>query len=163
MFHIFPRRKSSTVTCQLSIKDIAPAPLTPEPDDAELAAQALLESGLKKKNSQLSTLNSQLKKGSPAYYQALSEKIKAAHAAEARAAMRYVAFVESELSTKPNEPHEPQEPNGQWSMVNGQFSTLESGLFRHQDTVEREGGALLRRWQHCLADITVRSLMVNGQ
>ena len=116
--------------------------LTPTPDDAELAAQALLESriyGDKTQRRKKQTLPQPLpqKEGErdAEYYRQLSEKIKESHAADARSATRFVAYVEEQLKDQASD-----------------FAELEHGLFKHQDTVEREGGELLKRWQKCLAE-----------
>ncbi len=146
-------------------------PVTPVPDDAELAAQALLES---MNNNRETIINkagakeivngklSNSKCHDAAYYKQLSEKIRKAHEQERRAAMRYVAYVEQELARV----------NGERLTVNGSdnhepctmshepesIATLEQGLYKWQDVVEREGGELLKRWQKCLAECIVRQM-----
>lgn len=128
--------------------------LTPKPDDAELAAQALLES-----------IAPQPPKGGAVlpfrgwgltppsggrgadYYRSLSCKIRAAHEAERRAALRYVVYVEQQLSTPL--------PQGEGQEV----GLIERELYKHQDAVEREGGELLKRWRHCLAEVIVRQMV----
>lgn len=119
--------------------------MTPQPDDAELAAQALLESmsdGGRRKHSK----NSQLpKQGTPEYYRQLSEKIRQTRAAEARLTMRYLAYCEEQLAL-------PKE------LYVGQIGEMEGELYKRQDVAEREGGELLRRWQHCLAECIVRNM-----
>lgn len=159
-------------------------PVTPVPDDAELAAQALLESlagdsgskvqdsrfkvkdqkkGRKQKdNRESSTMNHEPEAKDAAYYKQLSEKIRKAHELERRAAMRYVAYVEQELArvngerltVNGSDNHEPCTMNHKPDSI----ATLEHGLYQHQDTVEREGGELLRRWQKCLAECIVRQM-----
>lgn len=131
----------------LRIDGLCPAPLTPEPDEAEVAAAALLQSmtavkGSMKNNHAPLTHNHEPKKGTPAYFRAISDRIAATHASERRAALRYIAYCEQELRSN--------------------FSpALEAGLYKHMNTVDREGGDLKRRWQHCLAEVTVR-LMKNA-
>ena len=141
--------------------------MTPSPDDAELAAQALLESrlspdpslGARGANSKSAKktrakgnhpLQSQGGEGGGpphdvAYYKALSEKIKASKAAERRLTMRYLAYCEEQLAL-------PQ------PLYVGQIGEMEQELYRRQDVAEREGGELLRRWQHCLAECIVRQM-----
>ena len=177
----------------LTISGIPPAPLTPEPDDAELAAAALLEEmtapsnspeGERKKhgsgltfgracshseelmraslfsrllatfkvkgsgfNSQLSIPNSQFK-GSAAYYRSLGDKIRKARTTEAYTAQRYIAYSEQELQ------------KASVMADGGALALIEQGLFKHMDTVEREGGELKTRWQHCLAEVTVKGMEV---
>lgn len=123
--------------------------LTPKPDDAELAAQALLESKLRPTpgpSPEGMGVNRKHAEGTLEYYQDLSEKIKAAHEQERRAAMRYVAYVEEQLST----------PLSTQGGAGG--GSLERGLYQHQDAVEREGGELKQRWQKCLAELTVMEM-----
>jgi len=143
------RKEESGEAMPLCIEDMPAAPLTPEPDDAEAAAEALLASlaaQSKGRNVVITKSRNNEKvapaKGSTAYYRFLSSRIRDARGQERREAMRLVAYCEAQLN------------NGQWLMVNGQ--SIEQGLFKHQDTVEREGGELLKRWQHCLAEVTVR-------
>jgi len=147
--------------------------LTPTPDDAELAAQALLESriygdkeqrrdGRRKKEDgrrkhQPSDISHQTSGVRDAqYYRELSDRIRATHEQDMHAATRYVAYVESCLSHQPLPKKE-----GESSAVEHQpsdFAELEHGLFKHQDTVEREGGELLKRWQKCLAECILRQM-----
>lgn len=153
--NLFHRSPSTIHHSPLAIKGIGPAPLTPEPDDAELAATALLESmaDVRRKKEDVRCMRSPAK-GTPAYYQALAIKIKGAHAQEARAAMRFIAYCEDELRNTPNAQNTPNAPTEK-------LAALERGLFKHQSAVEREGGGVLRRWQHCLADVTVRQMPLN--
>ena len=139
--------------------------LTPEPDDAELAAQALLESmcdgrskkeegrGKKRQTSSVSHHTSENRDA--AYYRTLANRIQAAHAAEARAALRFVTYCELKLQ-KIEEGSGRMDDDHQASAI----EHLERGLYRHLDTVEREGGDLKRRWQHCLAECVVRQTVV---
>ena len=118
--------------------------MTPEPDDAELAAQALLESLYSPQCGQPSTGDGDRKKGGEevrdaAYYRSLADRIRAAHEAEARAALRYVSYCEQELKTADAQ----------------KLAELERGLYRYLDTVEREKGGLKARWQHALAEVIV--------
>ena len=129
----------------LRIEGVRPAPLTDTPDDAELAAQALLES--------MSGPNPDSPRGgekeaSPSgdergasYYHALADRIRTAHAAETRLAMRLLAAIEERLQ-------HPQRHMGQWT-------DMERKLYRVMDIAEREGDNLKRRWQHCLANVIV--------
>jgi len=141
---------------RLAIAGIPAAPITPEPDDAELAAEAFLQtlSPLSRKGESRAKARKAAPNGSSEYYQQLAEKIKAAHEHERRAAKRFVAFAESELCHDARLPLSPKE-----------LASLEQGLFKHQETAEREKGELLRRWQHCLADVTVSLMEVirNGE
>ena len=186
--NIFHREKALTQrgsgegACQLSIDGIPPAPLTPEPDEAELAAEAWLESEAESRKhgstEQWKSENPSVRKSeSPVrdanYYQTLAVKMKSAHEQEARAAMRYVAYCEAQLAKIQDSRLRIQEkssdishqtsaePGSQSSDLRPQSSDLaklEAGLFKHQDVVERSGGELKRRWQKCLATVTVRQM-----
>lgn len=131
---------------------------TAEPDDAELAAQALLEmmadyisrhndTSIAKDNSSTDS------KGfhDTAYYHALADRIREAREHTRRQAVRFVYSVERELKKT----HIPL--NG-----DGSLELLEAELYKRMDIVEREGGELKRRWQHCLAEVTVRLMESNG-
>lgn len=151
MFSLFNRHNPhpSPVACQLRIDGIAPAPMTPEPDEAERAAEALLESlcpvqGSMGKSHAPLTRKHEPKKGTPEYFQALSEKIAATHSEEIRSALRYVAYCEDQLK--------------KGSSLSALQPSLDTGLYKHMDVVDREGGDLKHRWQHCLAEVTVRQM-----
>lgn len=137
--------------------------LTPEPDDAEVAAQALLESlcaergskrfarfkalrafkGFKRGVATGSQQTRQAQDGTAEYYRELAERVKEAHEMEARLTVRRLAYCEQELRNP---------------LLNAeQLAELERGLYRHMDAVDREGGELKRRWQHVLAEVVVRS------
>lgn len=148
------RRKEKPGPQPLRIEGVPPAPLTPEPDDAELAAAALLEHMCdvrgkredvegKRQPSAVSHQPSEIHDA--AYYKALAERIRLAHDAARLRTMRFVAFCEQELKK-----HDlPLEGPGSLGLLNAE-------LMKRIDTIERVGGELKRRWQHCLADVTVR-------
>lgn len=118
----------------------APA-MTPKPDDAELAAQAVLEHMSEKGHKpEKKAKEKQAKEGTPEFYQQMRDKIKEAHTADARDAMRYLAYIEEELKENPNQE---------------QLVEIERGLYQHRDAAEREGGELKVRWQNCLAQVIV--------
>ena len=131
--------------------------MTPQPDDAELAAQALLESfGSEKRkvkseksaakgNHTVQSSKLKVQSHDVEYYRQLSERIKAERAAEARLTMRYLAYCEEQLAMPT-------------PLYNGQIGEMERELYKRQTIAEREGGELLRRWQHCLAEVIVRQM-----
>lgn len=143
----------------LAIEGIPQAPLTPEPDDAELAAQALLEMMAAKQHGRrhgkglnndktVSPDNEKEKAATPrtaSYYRHLARKMQAARESTRLRLARFLAFVEHELK-KPNLP----------TYGDGSLGLLEAELYKRLDIVEREDGDLKRRWQHCLARVTVR-------
>ena len=161
MFSLFRHNQPSPVPCQLRIEGIAPAPLTPDADEAEKAAEAFIAS-LEAKNEKMKKCKNekgrQPEKGTAEYYKQLAERIKEKQAEEARAALRYVAYCEEQLAK--NEKMK-ELKNEKDSSLFTLHSSLEAGLYRHMDVVDRAGGDLKRRWQHCLADVTVR-LMRGG-
>ena len=168
-FRIFRRKKQRMQPKQLRIDGVK-TELTPEPDDAELAAQALLELRIygdreqrrKANTNRANQTNTKPQQGTVEYYQQLSEKIRTALEEERRMALRYVAYVEQELALVNGE-HKPES-----------IATLEHGLYKFQDVIEREkGGALgehsetlatkgtqelLKRWQKCLAECILRQM-----
>lgn len=135
----------------LRVNGIDDAPITPVPDDAELAATALLGKMADTSDSPRVKKKKQSAKGpSPkgkderglAYYRGLAERVRAGREMETRITMRYLAYCEQELRN---------------TLLNsGQLTGLERGLYDRIDIVNREGGELKRRWQHCLAEVTVR-------
>ena len=133
----------------LRIEGTTPAPLTPEPDDAELAAQALLEMLTQRPQrghrGQHKASKPEPREGTAEYYRALSAKIRQAHHAANLRTARFLAFVEQELQ-RPDLP----------AYGPGSLGLLEAELYKRIDTIEREQGELKKRWQHCLANVTVR-------
>ena len=145
--------------------------LTPEPDDAELAAQALLEAPQPSPRPSPQPLKGRTapKDAPPSggrgadYYRELGDRIKLAHEHDARMAMRYVSYVEEQLAHCGQTPRNPASPDQtgdspRSAQQDSSLFTLYSSLYKHQDAVEREGGELLKRWQHCLAECIVREL-----
>ena len=165
----------------LRIEGTTQAPLTPEPDDAELAAQALLEvmaqevssfkffgersgraerqvSGKKRKkhgdNLKPETVaDGDLKPETKdaAYYRRMAERMRQARDQATLRTMRFLAWCEQELK-KPGLPLEGK----------GSLQQMEVELYKRIDTVERVGGELKRRWQHCLANVIVRQMPATG-
>ena len=146
----------------LRIEGIGQAPLTPEPDDAELAAQALLEmlaqsskfkvqsskrkvqSSNAQQNLEPETLNLEPSHDAR-YYRHLADRIRQTREVQRQRCVRFLAFVEQELRKR----HLPV-------YGDGSLGLLEAELYKRMDIVDREGGPLKRRWQHCLAEVTVR-------
>lgn len=152
IFAKFFKKKSPSVTDEepvpLRIEGIPEAPFTQEPDDAELAAQAVLEmmSGKKAQSLQKTPNNQDVPNNqTSAYYHALADRIREAHRSSVLRTVRFVAFCELELQ-KPDLPLYGKDSIAQ----------MERELYKRIDVIEREGGELKRRWQHCLAEVTVR-------
>lgn len=133
-----------------AINGIAPAPLTAEPGKAELAAAALLENMEEGSGSTKRAIKPE--KGTPEYYREASEKIRESRAAAARLAMRYIAYTEHQLSS----PALTSE-----AADSGALATLENGLYKYLDVVNKEGEELKSRWQHCLSEITIRQIKIS--
>ena len=153
----------------LRIEGVKPAPLTPEPDDAELAAQALLESmcDVRSKKEDVrevaadahhpSAISHQPSKShqpsvrDAAYYRRLAERIRLARDQATLRTMRFVTWCEHELE-KRDLPIEGK----------GSLAQMEAELYKRIDTIERVGGELKSRWQHCLATVIVRRMEADG-
>lgn len=153
IFAKFFKKKSPSVTDEepvpLRIEGIPEAPFTPEPDDAELAAQAVLEllaqQAQKGRKAAEQMVNGKSVNGKSDYYRALADRIREAHRKAALQATRFIYNCELELQ----KPHLPL-------YGPGSLQLLETELYKRLDVVDRESGELKRRWQHCLAEVTVR-------
>lgn len=168
-------RGSSDSPQRLAIEGIAPAPITPEPDAAEQAAAALLESlacpGSKVQDSRFKkdtpapppslTGDGQ---GSVAYYTALAARIREGREMEERACRRWLAYCEQQLQAHHQTPHaidkgaETSTPDTPSDRTAAALAALANGLYERQDVVDRVGGELQKRWQRCLAEVTVREM-----
>lgn len=135
--NIFRRKVMKDPVRTLRIDGVKAPAMTPKPDDAELAAQALLEHKSHPKETEKKPKAKQPKEGTAEYYQQMSGKIREAHESEALQAKRYLAYTEEELKEHPSQE---------------QLAEIERGLYALQDAAEREGGELKSRWQHCIAE-----------
>jgi hypothetical protein len=180
---------------QLRIDGIR-TPLTPRPDEAEIAAQALLETMAAKRaarrnvekgrprnndtgrprNNEISESRNVDKTAAPhdaAYYRELGARVRESRQQEALMLMRYLAYAESQLAARPprrNNDMSESRNNDTGRPRNLEMSgsrnvdktvapaTIERELYGFQDCAEREGGELLRRWQHALAESIVRQM-----
>ena len=134
----------------LAMDGVSPAPLTQEPDEAEQAAEALMDL-LSGKDHARNTKDGEPQQGSVEYYRHIAENIRNAREASRRRVTRFLAYCERQLQ-------DTQLPiSGPRSL-----SLLEMELYKRIDTIDREGGELKRRWQHCLAEVTVRRLRFTG-
>lgn len=114
--------------------------MTPAPDDAELAAQALLETlcgHLGKKPTPLPARGGQ----GVAYYKALAQRVHKNRLIEVHSTQRYITYAEQQLQQN-------QSPE--------RLIQIEKGLYQFQNYVEREQGELKKRWQYCLAEVLVQ-------
>ena len=129
----------------LRFDGVGEAPVTPEPDSSELAAQALLETMSGNADREKEDRREVPASGTPEHYRRVAEKIRQARYDSLLRAIRFLAFCEQELEN-------PLLP----ATGPGSLELLETELYKRIDTVDREGGDLKRRWQHCLARVTVR-------
>lgn len=150
-------------------------PMTAEPDEAELAAQALLEvmietkkKALKKKNSKKSrkSMSSEVQPHGKAdgkgenpsdmqtveHYEQLAERIRLAYASSRQRTQRFLSFCEQELQRRDIPAY-----------GKGSIALLEAELYKRIDIVEREGGELKERWQNSLAEVTLRLMEANAK
>lgn len=142
-FKIFRRKKQKDQPRQLRVDGIK-TELTPAPDDAEIAAQALLEAYVNKGRKMRKRKDAkEPTKGTPEYYKQLSDNIKKARAAEARRIKRFLTYAEQQLDSP---------------LFTDEVGHIERELYKLQDIAEREGGELLKRWRHCLAKCIVRQM-----
>ena len=146
------RRRRHDCENQLRMEGVTLAPITPEPDDAELAAQALLEMmcGMRGKTEEAkgkpSAINHQTSDIHDArYYHHMACNIRKAREVSRRRTARFLAYCERQLQDR----HLPV-------VGPDSLALIEKELYKRIDSVEREGGELKRRWQHCLAKVTVR-------
>lgn len=155
-------QQSSATPLPLRIEGVKPAPLTPEPDDAELAAQALLEtlaSPEQNRNNDISEYRNNGKQDDKtaqprdaAYYRALADRMRMAREASRLKMMRFLSWCEEQLLRS----HLP-------TTGPGSLGFLEAGIYKRINIAEQLGGDLKRRWQHCLAEVTVRRMKEDGK
>lgn len=148
------RHKAPAAPHPLRIQGIPEAPMTPKPDDAELAAQALLEHmcDVRGKREDVEGKHQPSEPRDAAYYKQLAARIQDTRLIEKHLTMRFLAYCEQQLAI-------PVVKTAESMLLNN----LEEGLFERQDIAYREGGELKRRWQHCLADITVRRMNLSSE
>lgn len=134
-------------------------PITPEPDDAEIAAAALLEMmSLKRKKQDVVKYKSDSHveesddekvflsdENTSVYYHKIANNIRDARAASRQRTMRFLSFCEQELQK------EEIPLTGDDSL-----RLLETELYKRFDTIEMVGGELKKRWQSCMAEVTIR-------
>lgn len=143
---------------RLSIEGVSQAPMTAEPDAAEIAAQALLEimSGQEIPVKVDASTDVKEKENSPMtngpdggvpYYESLAKKIRKSQEEARLRTLRFIAFCEQELENKDLPANGP-----------GSLGLLEKELLKRIDVVDRCGGELKKRWQYCLSEVIVRKV-----
>lgn len=149
--------------------------MTPEPDDAEKAAAALLDSLSDDRENRAKEIDTFSPDGEAGrgLYLALSERIREGREMEERVCLRWLTYCEQQLKAHKTLPVREgssgakntsearlSSPTGE--REDGLLFSLQRELYARQDIADRVGGELKNRWQHCLAEVTVR-LMENTE
>lgn len=142
--------------------------MTMEPDKVELAAQALLEVMIDKQKrrrkkadapSKSETSEKSDKSGSTKpnlqtseYYHQLSGRIRQAYASSRQRTLRFLCYCEQQLRN-PGIP----------LFGAGSLNLMQAELLKRIDLVDRVGGEIKARWQHCLAEVTLRQIEASAR
>lgn len=161
------RQKEPETPQTLKIDGVGEAPMTMEADNAELAAQALLEVMLDKqkrrrKKSDVSDKSETSEKsgesGKPntlqtsEYYHQLSDRIRKAYASSRQRTLRFLCYCEQQLRNQDIPLYGADSLN-----------IMQAELYKRIDVVDREGGDIKARWQHCLAEVTLRQMEASAR
>lgn len=161
------RQKKPETPQTLKIDGVGEAPITMEPDNAELAAQALLEVMLDKqkrrrKKADVSDKSETSEKsgesGKPntlqtsEYYHQLSDRIRKAYASSRQRTLRFLCYCEQQLRNQDIPLYGADSLN-----------IMQAELYKRIDVVDREGGDIKARWQHCLAEVTLRQIEASAR
>lgn len=143
--------------------------MTMESDKAELAAQALLEVMIDKQkrrrkkadvSDKSETSEKSDKSGSTKpnflqtseYYHQLSDRIRQAYASSCQRTLRFLCYCEQQLR------------NHDTPLFGaGSLNLMQAELLKRIDVVDREGGDIKARWQHCLAEVTLRQMEASAR
>ena len=161
------RQKEPETPQTLKIDGVGEAPMTMEADNAELAAQALLEVMLDKqkrrrKKSDVSDKSETSEKsgesGKPdtlqtsEYYHQLSDRIRQAYGSSRQRTLRFLCYCEQQLR------------NHDIPLFGADsLNLMQAELLKRIDVVDREGGEIKARWQHCLAEVTLRQIEASAR
>lgn len=144
--------------------------MTMEPDKVELAAQALLEVMIdkqkrrrKKADVYEATGNTGKsgesgESGKPSflqtseYYHQLSDRIRQAYGSSRQRTLRFLCYCEQQLRNQ-NIP----------LFGAGSLNLMQAELLKRIDVVDRVGGEIKARWQHCLAEVTLRQIEASAR
>lgn len=161
------KQKEPEIPQPLKIDGVGEAPMTMEADNAELAAQALLEVMLDKqkrrrKKSDVSDKSETSEKsgesGKPntlqtsEYYHQLSDRIRKAYASSRHRTLRFLCYCEQQLRNQDIPLYGADSLN-----------IMQAELYKRIDVVDREGGDIKARWQHCLAEVTLRQMEASAR
>ena len=161
------RQKEPETPQTLKIDGVGEAPMTMEADNAELAAQALLEVMLDKqkrrrKKSDVSDKSETSEKSGKSdkpntlqtseYYHQLSDRIRKAYASSRQRTLRFLCYCEQQLRNQDIPLYGADSLN-----------IMQAELYKRIDVVDREGGDIKARWQHCLAEVTLRQMEASAR
>lgn len=163
------RQKEPETPQTLKIDGVGEAPMTMEADNAELAAQALLEVMLDKQKrrrkkadvpNKSETSEKSDKSGSTKpsflqtseYYHQLSDRIRQAYGSSRQRTLRFLCYCEQQLRNQ-NIP----------LFGAGSLNLMQAELLKRIDVVDRVSGEIKARWQHCLAEVTLRQIEASAR
>lgn len=161
------RQKEPETPQTLKIDGVGEAPMTMEADNAELAAQALLEVMLDKQkrrrkkadvSDKSETSGKSVESGKPntlqtsEYYHQLSNRIRKAYASSRQRTLRFLCYCEQQLRNQDIPLYGADSLN-----------IMQAELYKRIDVVDREGGDIKARWQHCLAEVTLRQMEASAR
>lgn len=141
--------------------------MTMEPDKVELAAQALLEVMIDKQKrrrkkadvpNKSETSGKSVESGKPntlqtsEYYHQLSDRIRQAYASSRHRTLRFLCYCEQQLRNKDIPLYGADSLN-----------LMQAELLKRIDVVDRVGGEIKARWQHCLAEVTLRQMEASAR
>lgn len=164
------KQKEPEIPQPLKIDGVGEAPITMEPDNAELAAQALLEVMIDKqkrrrKKSDIYEASykdgksgESVESGKPntlqtvTYYHELADRIRQAYASSRQRTLRFLCYCEQQLRNQDIPLYGADSLN-----------IMQAELYKRIDVVDREGGDIKARWQHCLAEVTLRQMEASAR
>ena len=164
------KQKEPEIPQPLKIDGVGEAPITMEPDNAELAAQALLEVMIDKqkrrrKKSDIYEASykdgksgESVESGKPntlqtvTYYHELADRIRQAYASSRQRTLRFLCYCEQQLR------------NHDIPLFGADsLNLMQAELLKRIDVVDRVGGEIKARWQHCLAEVTLRQIEASAR
>ena len=164
------KQKEPEIPQPLKIDGVGEAPITMEPDNAELAAQALLEvmidkqkrrrkkSDIYKASCKDGKSGESVESGKPntlqtvTYYHELADRIRQAYASSRQHTLRFLCYCEQQLR------------NHDIPLFGvDSLNLMQAELLKRIDVVDREGGEIKARWQHCLAEVTLRQIEASAR
>ena len=86
------------------------------------------------------------------YYHQLSGRIRQAYASSRQRTLRFLCYCEQQLRN-PGIP----------LFGAGSLNLMQAELLKRIDVVDRVGGEIKARWQHCLAEVTLRQIEASAR